>query len=151
MSYDLCVLAGALQPVDTAGKSYINSVGSTGVGGEIVTMKRVEVRRIYYAVKIASLTGTANAVITFRIRPIFGSTSGQSTIGTLTIPTGAAIGQVIYKDVTPVAVNAGSTVAFDLTTAGTDSGSATGTGMCGIDAYLLPEDRLNETKMVASA
>lgn len=151
MSYEMKTLFNTFLAVDTGAKNYVNLVGSTGVVGEYAVTKRVELTRIGVWMKIAAATSTANAVVTFRLRPTFGSATGQTVLGTITVPTGSAIGTIVFKDVTPVVIPVGYTVAMDLTTAGTDASAATGTGVCLVELQPTPEDYRNETNMVVSA
>lgn len=142
----LCVL-----PLNTTGLAPKSLVASTGVFTEWIALKRFVVKRLECVVTTLTATSTANPVITFRLRPTIASSSSQSTIGTLTIPTGSAVGKVIYKDIQNLVVPVGYSVAIDLSTAGTDASAAAGAGICGFEAVPSPEDKANETNMVASA
>lgn len=140
-----------LAPVDTSAKNYVNLVGSTGVVGEFAVVRRCSVKRLVLWLKVASVDETVSAVVTYRLRPTFGSATGQTSLGTITVPTAQAIGTVLYKDIQNVTVPAGYTIAFDLTTAGTSAGSAAGTALCFVDLQPTSEDEKNETNMVKSA
>lgn len=140
-----------LMPLNTTGLAPKSLVASTGVFTEWIALKRLVIKRLECVVTTLVASNTAAPVITFRLRPTIASASGQSTIGTLTIPTGSVVGAVIYKDIQNLVVPVGYSIAFDLSTAGTDSGSAAGLGICGFEAVPSPEDRKNESNMVASA
>lgn len=149
--YDLQTLFQNVFLADTSAKNYINLVTSTGVQGELRVQRRCEVRRIALSIATTIATSTANAVVTFRLRPTPGSATNQSTIGTLTLPTGTAGPKVVFKDVTPILVLAGQSIAYDLTTQGTDASSAAGTAYAGVELLPTPEVPNNESNMLASA
>ena len=46
---------------------------------------------------ITTVTATAIITLTFKYRPTPGSATGEETIGTLTLPIGAAVGAVYWK------------------------------------------------------
>lgn len=122
-----------------------NVVSSTGVMAHRYTVsQQVTVKRLAYLVTTQS-TVTA-AVIAVELRPTPGSATGDSVIGTLTIPTSAAIGSFIYKDVAGVVVPAGSEIAFNVTTAST-AGGGVPLLVCEED----PETAANNSAMIASA
>jgi len=122
---------------------------SAAVHGEMICVKRCKVRRIMFAVSTAVVATTTAPVVTFRKRVSPGTAGGQSTIGTLTIPNGTALGKVLYKDVTPVEIQVGQTVCFDHTTAAV--GDPAGVGSYGFEVIEDPELAANESNMVASA
>lgn len=151
MSYDLQTMLQNVFLADTAAKNYINLVTTVGVQGELRVQRRCEIRRIALSVAITSATSTANPVVTFQRRPTPGSATGAVTLGTITIPTGSAAPKVYFKDITPVILNAGESIAFNLTTQGTDASAAAGTAYAGAELLPTPEVPLNESNMVASA
>lgn len=110
---------------------------------------QVEIRRIAIAISTATVS-TGNIVVTVRNRPTVGSATGQSTLATLTIPTGVAAGKVYYKDVNQSVVVPGGSIAFEVTTAAA-GGSAAGAGVCGYIAQEDPEYAPNLSSMVVSA
>lgn len=148
MSYDLRTLWSTVHAVSTSNLSYVNLVGSTGVVVEYLMMKQVEVNRLMFGIRTLTATSTANPVVTFRKRLSFGATGGQTVLGTMTIPTGAAVGAVYYNDISPVVLKVGNTIAIDLTTAGTDASSAAGNGIAGFELAPVPEDPKNETNSI---
>ena len=126
------------------------SLGSTAVISEHVCIgNQVEIRRVAIAISTATVS-TGNIVVTVRNRPTVGSATGQSTLATLTIPTGVAAGKVYYKDVNQAIIVPGGSIAFEVTTAAA-GGSAAGAGVCGFIAQEDPEYAPNLSSMVASA
>lgn len=93
-----------------------------------------------------AVSSSASVVITVYNRTSPTVTASQVTLGTLTIPTGAAIGQIYYKAI-EAKVLQGSTIEFDVTT---DS-SSTGGGYCGVKVGFNSENPLNVPNMVLSA
>lgn len=71
------------------------------------------------AVITTAITVTS-AVLNITKRPTPGSSSGETTLATITLPvTGSAIGDCVYKRIAPVDVPAGSEVTLTLATAST--------------------------------
>ena len=124
---------------------------AVAVHGEMICVRNCRVKRIMFYVETTIAANTAAPVVTFRKRPTPGSSSGQSTIGTLTIPDLTAAGKVLYKDVTPVLLEVGDSICFDHTTQATDGTSAAGGGYYAFEADDDPEDPRNCADMVASA
>lgn len=81
------------------------------------------VRRIAFEVNTATVS-TGGIVITVYKRPTPGSATGQSVLGTLTIPTAVVDGTVYYKDIQGVLFSPGQELAFDVTTAAAGGGAA---------------------------
>lgn len=104
-----------------------------------------QVRRIMATVDTI-MSSTGAVVITFYRRPIYGTTTSQVSIGTLTIASTAAVGKVYYKDVEGPVILEGDQVAAVVTTTATTSGKV-------INNYIgdeSPEQAANITNMVAS-
>lgn len=111
--------------------------------------ERVEVKRVALAVS-TSVVSSAPVVVTVRARPVVGSSAGQVTIATLSIPGGTAAGKVVYKDLNQQAIQPGGSLLFEVTTAAAGGGAA-GAGLCGFIAQEDPEYPVNESSMIASA
>lgn len=92
------------------------------------------------------MVSTGTIVITFYVRPTYGSTSGQITLGTVVIPATAAANNEYYKDITPVNVAEGSQIIANVTTAATTSGACIAHWLDDVD----PEVALNQA-LIASA
>lgn len=124
--------------------------GSVADYGVFAVMEAIEVTRLMFFVSTLVASSTANEVYTFYQRPTSGSASGQVAIGTLTIPTGSTVGQVIYKDVESVKLLPGQDFAIKRTTQGTDGSSVAGAGFIGFKAFMVTEDPRNVAGMVKS-
>lgn len=112
--------------------------------------KRIVMKRIKIMISTLTATSTLNPVVTVYRRVTYASQTNAVAIGTLTIPTGSAVGTVIYKDVGQFQLQPGDQLWFKVTTAGTDASSAAGAGFFAFDFDLEPEEASNETKMIAS-
>lgn len=101
--------------------------------------------------KVTTATvSTGSIVLTIRRRPTFGSSSGQTTLGTLTIPTAIAVNKIYYKDITPVNCNSGDQVVVEVTTAAAGGGAA-GKALFDFLMDYDPETAPNDSNFVASA
>src|SRR5258708_3619321 len=78
-----------------------------------------------------AMVSTGGIVVTFRRRPAYGSSAGQSVLGTVTVAKTSVVDLVYVNNITPVNIAAGDQIVADCTTAATTSGS-------GI-AYLLAD------------
>jgi hypothetical protein len=74
-----------------------------------------------------------------------------SSITTLTVPNGTAVGKVLYKDCTPVIIAAGEKLQMKHLTQGGLGGTPAGAGFYGFLAALEPEVPGNLSNMIASA
>lgn len=117
--------------------------------GEMICVRRCFVTRLKFTLvgEAAGGSGTAPTVV-FTKRPTPLSATGETAIGTLTIPDGTAIGKTVYKDVTPVNLAVGDSVEIAHTVGVT---GPTGIGFWSIDIEPDPEDARNESDMIASA
>lgn len=146
------LISFAVVPSSNASLTALSLVGSTGDYAKWYVMApTIEISRLLLIVSTTTLTGTAAPVVTFYARPTFGSTSGQITLGTITVPSASVAGAIIYKNIESVKIPAGYTIVANLSTAGTDGGSAAGAGFVGFNAFMASEDPRNVAVMVASA
>lgn len=102
-----------------------------------------EVSRIQVLVVVAP-TVTA-PVVTFRKRPTVASSVGQSSLGTITIPVGTAIGTVVYKNISPVQFQPGDELLPDVTT-----GCTVGSGIASFVAHERNDSPANQSHLLAS-
>jgi hypothetical protein len=102
----------------------------------------VIIRAIYATVTTAQTT--AANVLTFKYRPTIGSASGEVTIGTLTIPTGA-VSRQLYKNVTPYKALPGGEIVVQ------SDGGGEGNATLGYRQSPSWEMPANNTAQVASA
>ena len=143
-------LSLAIAPSSNAYLTALSLVGGTGDYAKWYVGDQVIVERLMLMVTTTTLTGTAAPVVTFYARPTFGSTSGQITLGTLTIPTATAAGSIVYKNIESVKLPMGYTLVANLTTAGTDGGSAAGAGLVMFKMFQATEEPKNISLMIAS-
>lgn len=114
-----------------------------------IAQEKMEVKQIAFLVSTATVS-SGNIVVTVKKRITVNSASGEVTLGTLTIPTAIAAGKMYYKNISPVKLDAGEQVVFEVTTAAAGGGAA-GSGYACILADQSPEQPLDNADMVASA
>jgi hypothetical protein len=118
--------------------------------GEDLVFSNCKITRIGFVVTVEVACETVAPIVTFKKRITPGSDTGSSTIGTLTIPDGTAVGKVLYKNVTPVELAPGDAIEMAVSTAGTGAAAA-GSGYYVYEVIDCPEHVANLTDMVASA
>ncbi len=111
----------------------------------------VALNRISFLVTTAVTSGSVAGAVAFKQYPTFGSSTNSVAIGTLTIPNAAAVGQVYYKDVSYVRLNAGDELAVLINVQAVDAGTAAGAGFVGFTFEPAPEYVANQSNMIASA
>lgn len=122
---------------------------ASGTHGEILCMRPCTVRRVAFLMTSEVAGGTVTApTVVFKKHPTPLSASGATTIGTLTIPDGTAVGKYVYKDITPVEFTPGDAIEISWTVG---SGTPTGIGMWYVEAYDRAESAGNVSDMIASA
>lgn len=156
MAYSEEFLGGAIVPQDNKPLTPLNLVGSTGDYAQWLVGARCKLTRVMVMIDVVIATSTANAVVSIYRRPNYGpsgsgSSSGQVLLATITVPTGTAIGKILYKNIESVSLKAGEVLCAKLTTQGTDGSSATGKGYVLFSAFPVFEDPANEANMIASA
>lgn len=139
---------GAVVPNGTTPLAAEDISAAAAVHGEHIVLKAVQIKRLMFVVTTAVVATTTAPVVAFKKRPTPGSTSGSSVIGTLTIPNGTAVGTVLYKDVSPVKLNAGDAICLEHTVQAV--GSAAGGGLYGFELIDHPEQPANQSDMLAS-
>lgn len=114
-------------------KGSAQSLTSNANIANYLAMAKVLVRRVSFQVTTATVS-SGGIVLTFYVRPTPGSTAGQVTLGTITIPTAIAAGTVYYNDLGETGVLLpGQELACDVTTAAAGGGAA-GAG------YFVPQE-----------
>lgn len=126
------------------------AVTSTGVYGSKLCFQQVKINRIAVIVTTAVVADLGAPVITFRKRPTPGSSSGQSVVGTITVPDLAVVGSVYYKEINPVELDPGQELAYDVSTAATSAGSAAGAVLAVEEYQDDPEFVKDQANMIAS-
>jgi hypothetical protein len=121
----------------------------------------VQATRLKFIVTTAVTASTTAPQIAVIRRPTLGSTSGAITLATMTIPSGATVGQVYYLDVaygaaaSPNApassfyMNAGEEMSLEVVTQAT--GSAAGAGYIVCEYEQVRDQAANQTNMVAAS
>jgi hypothetical protein len=118
--------------------------------GELICVRPCVVTRIGFILSGEAASGTVTApTVIFTKRPTPLSATNESAIGTLTIPSGTAIGKVVYKDLSaPVTLSVGDSVEVSHTVG---SGTPTGMGLYFFVCDDDPEHPGNNSDMIASA
>jgi len=149
MAYTEEVLVAAVNTANGSGKAAADVLTSAASHGEDLLHASMRLTRLMFHVTV-DVVGTTNApVVTFKKRPTSGSATGETTIGTLTIPTGTAAGTVLYKDVSPVELEAGNSIELSVSTAAL-GGTPAGAGFYGYRLSDNPEDPRNQSSMLKS-
>lgn len=96
---------------------------------------------------ITTLNSVAPSILTFKFRPTPGSATGEVTLGILTIPINAAVGNVYYEKVAvePVKCTPGGEIVCQ-----TDGGGTAGNATVGVSAEPAWETPANNTRMIAA-
>jgi hypothetical protein len=132
--------AGVLKEVDIGAAS--------GTAGEFICIKPCTVKRLGFMLSGEAASGTTTApTVVFKKRPTPLSSSGQTTMGTLTIPSGTAIGKVVYKEI-EVDLAVGDSIQVTWTIG---VGTPTGMGFPFIEAFFDDEAPGNNSDMIVSA
>ena len=125
-------------------------IGATGADhGELLCVRSCRVVEVQFTLvgELAGGTTTAPTVL-FKKRPTPLSATGESTVGTLTIPDATAIGKTVYKPVTPVAFAVGDSMELSHTVG---VGTPTGQGYYSFICEEDPEVAGNNSDMILSA
>lgn len=134
---------------DTKPLCDIDVGASSGDHGEFICHRPCTVKQLLFAVTLEAISGTSAApTVVFTKQIIAGSASGGSAMGTLTLPTGTAIGKTVYKQITPVDFKVGDVIHIAWTIG---TGTPTGQGNADVYAEYKPEVAGNQSDMIASA
>lgn len=125
-------------------------IGATaGDHGEMLCVKNCKVKRLGFVPVSEAASGTTTApTVIFTKRPTPLSATGEAVIGTVTVPSGQAIGAPVYKNIDPVSFEVGDTVEVSWTVG---VGTPTGIGHWFAECEDDPEEMANVTGAVASA
>lgn len=117
--------------------------------GEFICVRPCVLRRFSFTLAGEAASGTSVApTVVFTKRPTPLSSSGETVVCTLTIPSGTAIGKTVYKDVTPVTMAIGDSIEVSHTIG---TGTPTGMGFAAFEVSEDPETAANNSDMIASA
>lgn len=122
---------------------------ASGTHGELLCVRPCKIKEFRFTLsgELAGGTTTAPTVV-FKKRPTPFSSSGQTTMATLTVPDATAIGKTVYKVISPVSMAVGDTVQITWTV-----GVGTPTGM-GYYSFICEDKNelpANNSDMIASA
>lgn len=151
MGYDVQHLGLCLSYANTG---FLTAAGLAAAGSDWMVLKvhhPVQVKRLSCFISTAITAGTTAPQVTLYSRPTSGSTAGQVSLGVLTIPTGTAVGSVVYKELESVRVAAGYDLAFVVSRTAGDAGTPGGAGYMGAVILPDPDAPANQSKMIASA
>lgn len=100
------------------------------------------------AVKVTTIiSSSAPVVVQFLLRPTYGSTSGQTVLGTVTLTGTQAANTLVVNNIKPVSVPANSQIVANCSTAATSSGA----GVALMASEYSPEESLNESVVLVTA
>lgn len=141
----LALLAAATVVVD----GEVDIGAASGDHGELLCFKQCRVKRFAFMLTSEAASGTTTApTVIFTKRPTPLSATNESVVCTLTIPSGTAIGKVVYKDISPVSFVPGDSIKVSWTVG---VGTPTGIGMYWFEYEDDPETAANQSDMIASA
>lgn len=103
-------------------------------------------RRLMVCVTTA-VVSTGNVVVSFFKRSGPGVSSGQVSLGTISIPPAALVGSVYYKEIESPDFAPGQALFIQVSTAAA-GGGAVGAGVMGVDLFHRPEASLNVASMI---
>ena len=136
--------------VTTAGVMKEIDIGAASADhGEYICFRSCTVSRVAFALTGEAASGTSVAPqVVFTKRPTPLNATSEAVVATLTIPSGTAIGKVVYKNITPVNFAVGDSMEISHVIG---TGTPTGMGHAYFVADLDPEAPANNSDMIASA
>jgi len=134
---------------DAAAPVIVIDIGASSTdAGELSCVKPCKVKQLQFHVTDEVVAGTTTApTVVFTRRPTPNSATGEVVVGTLTIPSGTAVGKVLYKDV-DVSFDTGDVLEISHTIG---VGSPTGQGIAQAICEDNAETPANMSDMIASA
>ncbi len=150
MAYPQRLSSGIIPTTTVATLTALSLTAAATTYGRWAVTKSIMVKQILFYVTAGVTSGTV-AIINLKKHLAIGVSAGQVTIGSLSVPNSATVGQVIYKSLTPTQFNPGDEICIDVQRAATDGGTAAGAGFVDFVFDLEPEDPANVTDMTASA
>ncbi len=141
----------SLVRIDSALDTALNLAASVGNYAGLAVHAPIALTRVSFIVTSAVTSGSVAGQVAFKRFPTFGSTTGSVSLGSLTIPNAAAVGQVYYKDLTYARLNAGEELMIQKGVQAVDAGTAAGAGFVGFLFDPAPEYVANQSNMIASA
>lgn len=122
---------------------------SSSSAGEYLCVRQCKVKQFQFTLtgEVAGGTSVAPTVV-FKKRPTPKSSSGASTLCTLTIPDATGVGKTVYKAISAVSMAVGDSIEISWTIG---TGTPTGMGHASFICEDDPESPANNSDMVASA
>lgn len=136
---------------DAAAPVIVIDVGASSAdAGELSCFRGCTISRLMFHVTDEAISGTTTApTVVFTKRPTPNSATSEVVVGTLTLPSGTAVGKMIYKDLdTPITFEPGDVLEISHTVG---VGTPTGQGIANAVCEDAPEVPGNTVDMVASA
>lgn len=122
---------------------------ASGDHGEYVCVKPCMVAQLQFTLTEEAASGTVTPPrVIFTKRPTPLSSSGESVVGTVIVPSGTAIGKTVYLDVEPVSFSVGDSLELSWVVG---SGTPTGIGLASFVCNENPETPANNADMIESA
>lgn len=121
---------------------------ASAVYGEFLCVHPCRIKQFQFTLteEVAGGTSVAPTVV-FKKHPTPLSSSGSTTLCTLTIPDATAVGKTVYKLITPVSMAVGDSIEISWTVG---TGTPTGQGLQSFICEDDPELPANNSDMVAS-
>lgn len=139
----------ALASADGGVMKAVDIGAASGNHGEYLCVKACRVAQLQFTATEEAVSGTTTApTVVFTKRPTPLSASGASAVGTLTVPSGMAIGKTCYKEIDPIEFQVGDSMHIAWTVG---VGTPTGIGLVSFVANESPETAGNNSDMVESA
>ena len=118
--------------------------------GYMAACENVEVDRFYFYVSKACVASVTAPVVALKLYDKPGGTA-ISTLATITVPTGTAIGKVLYKDFSATTVAPGQALCFQHTVQAVNASAAACSGYYAVKFNSDPEFAKDCSNLVLSA
>ncbi len=139
----------ALAAGDPAVMREIDIGAASGSQGEYLCVKPCMLHRGQFTATAEAVSGTTTPpTVILKKRPTPLSATGESTIMTIIVPSGMAIGKTCYKDVDPVQFMPGDSLKIDWTVG---VGTPTGIGIFSALCENSPKTPMENADMIESA
>lgn len=153
MSYpEMVALSHSIARKSNFADTGMNLAAAAASYGGYYVMRPVSLKRVMMFISTQVTAGTTAPAFAVYSAPTVGSTSGATSLVTLTIPNGTTAGAVVYKDLSDsTRVNAGNELLIYHSVAAADSGTAAGVGFVGLLFEDSPDADANQSALVKSA
>lgn len=147
MAYPQEITVGAITRNSNAFDTAEVLTAAAGVYGSYSVHYPLMIQKMTFVVSTAVNDLTASQVQLTKVT----AANVTSVMTTMTIPNGAAVAKVYYKDFAPVKFGCGDKIELKQSLQGALGGTPAGAGFYGFLANLQPEDMTNETNAIVSA